>query len=126
LEPPNEKKQDDRDDKKEATVTKPRFTWEDIKFIIVMTIVTIGFSLRGGEMPGALWATLRQIFVSVFYGFGTVFLFIGLTKKMFKYNPTRVHIVKWAFALAAIFSVSQFFHEGYLMFTGQLPPPPPK
>ncbi len=104
-------------DKKE---TKASFNWEDIKFLIAMSVVTIGFSLRTGQMPGALWATLKQIFVSIFYGFGTVFLFIGLTKKMFKYNPTRVNIVKWAFALAAIFAVSQFFHEGYLMLTGQI------
>ncbi len=111
------------DKNRESQQEKPRFTWEDIKFLIAMTVVTIGFSLRGGDFPGALWATLRQVFVSVFYGFGTVFLFIGLTKKMFKYNPTRVHIVKWAFALAAIFAVSQFFHEGYLMLTGQMPKP---
>ncbi len=98
----------------------PSLTWEDTKFLIAMTVVTIGFSLRGGDMPGAVWATLKQIFVSFFYGFGVVFLFIGLTKKMFKYNPTKVSITKWAFALAAIFAVSQFFHEGYLMLTGQM------
>jgi len=115
----NENSQEKKESKENE---KARFTWEDIKFLIAMTVVTIGFSLRTGELPGAIWATLRQIFVSVFYGFGTVYLFIGLTKKMFKYKYTRVHIVKWAFALAAIFAVSQFFHEGYLMLTGQMPP----
>ena len=98
-----------------------KFTWEDVKFLLAMTVVTVGFSLRTGEMPGALIATLRQIFVSIFYGFGTVFLMIGLTKKMFKYHPNRVNITKWAFALAAIFAVSQFFHEAFLVFTGQMP-----
>ena len=105
--------------------SKTEFTWEDIKFILAMSVVTIGFSLRGGEMPGAIWATLRQIFVSVFYGFGMVFFFIGLTKKMFKYKTTKVNIVRWAFALAALFAVSQFFHEGYLILTGQMPKPNP-
>jgi len=119
-------KNQDIEKDKISSQEKPRFTWEDIKFLIAMTVVTIGFSLRGGEMPGAIWATLRQIFVSIFYGFGTVFLFIGLTKKTFKYNPTKVHIVKWAFALAAIFAVSEFLHEGYLMLTGQIPFPSPK
>ena len=102
---------------------KVHFTWEDIKFIIAMTVCTIGFSLRGGEFPGSLYATLRQVFASLFYGFGIVFLFIGITKNFLKYRHTKVHIVKWAFALAAIFAISQFFHEGYLMLTGQLPAP---
>ncbi len=101
-----------------------RFTREDIKFILTMLGVTFLFSVRGGEMPGALAATFQQVFLSVFYGFGTVFLFIGLTKKMFKYDPTRVQIVRWAMGLALFFAVSQFMHEGFLMYTGQMPQKP--
>lgn len=100
---------------------KQELTWEDKKFLLAMTVVIIGFSLRGGEFPGSVFTTLRGIFVSIFYGFGLVFLFIGLTKKTFKYNPTKIQIIKWAFAMGAIFAVSQFFHEGYLMITGQMP-----
>ena len=103
--------------------TKDNFTREDIKFLVAMAVVTIGFSIRTGEFLGALLASLKQLFIGVFYGFGVVFIFIGLTKKMFKYNPTKVQIIKWAFLLAAIFAVSQFFHEAFLMMTGQMPPP---
>ncbi len=111
------------DEKKKDQPEKPRFTWEDTKFTLAMAVVTVGFSIRTGDFPGALWATLRQVFVSVFYGFGTVFLFIGLTKKIFKYEATWVHIVKWAFALAALFAVSELMHEVFMVLTGQMPRP---
>jgi len=99
------------------------FSWEDKKFIAAMTIVTIGFSLRGGEFPGCVFASLRQMFSAFIYGFGIVFLFIGMTKKTFKYNPTKVQIIRWALALAAIFAFSEILHEAFLVFTGQMPPP---
>ena len=111
------------DKNRDSNQKTPRVTWEDVKFLIAMTVVTIGFSVRTGEFPGALWATLRQVFVSIFYGFGTVFLFIGLTKKIFKYEATWVHIVKWAFALAALFAVSELMHEVFMVLTGQMPRP---
>ena len=56
---------------------------------------------------------VRQLLVCFLYGFGIVYLFIGLTKKMFKYNPTRVHIIKWATSLAALVAMSQFVQEVY-------------
>ncbi len=108
----------------EAVKKGKRFTREDIQFILTMLGVTFLFSVRGGEIPGAILATFQQVFLSVFYGFGTVFLGIGLTKKMFKYDPTRVQIVRWAMGLALFFAVSQFMHEGFLLFTGQMPPKP--
>jgi len=101
-----------------------KFTRDDINHILTMLALTFLFSARGGDVPGAVVATLRQVFVSVFYGFGTTFLFIGLTKKMFKYDPTRVQIVRWAVGLGLFFAVSQFMHEGFLLFTGQMPPEP--
>ncbi len=99
------------------------FTWEDKKFVAAMTVAAIGFSLRGGDFPGCILASLRQILSSFVYGFGIVFLFIGMTKKTFKYNPTKVQIVRWAVALAAIFAFSEILHEAFLVFTGQMPPP---
>lgn len=58
----------------------------------------------------------RQLLVSFLYGFGIVYLFIGLTKKIFKYNPTRVHIIKWATSLAALVAASQFVQEVYHIY----------
>ena len=55
----------------------------------------------------------RQLLVCFLYGFGIVYLFIGLTKKMFKYNPTRVHIIKWATSFAALVAVSQLLQGVY-------------
>lgn len=56
---------------------------------------------------------LRQLLVCFLYGFGIVYLFIGLTKKMFKYNPTRISIIKWAASLAALVAISQFMQGVY-------------
>ncbi len=56
------------------------------------------------------------------YGIFIVMLFIGLTKKPLKYNPTKKQIIKWIIFMAAFFAVSQFIHEGFLMLTGQWPP----
>lgn len=101
-----------------------KFTKEDRSFILAMLGLAFLFSVRGGQMPGAVAATLQQVFIAAFYGFGTVFLIIGVTKKMFKYNPDRVQIVRWAMVLAVFFAVSQFIHEGFLLYTGQMPPKP--
>ena len=101
------------------------FTWEDKKFIAAMTVVTIGFSLRTGEIPGCILASLRQMLSAFIYGFGIVFLFIGMTKKTFKYNVTKVQITRWAVALAAIFAFSELLHAAFLVYTGQMPPPKP-
>ncbi len=94
---------------------------EDVRFIAAMLFLTVLFSVRKGEVLDMILDTLRAVFVCIFYGVGTVFLIIGITKKAFKYNPTRIQIIKWAAALAAFFAVSQFVHEGFLMLTGQMP-----
>ncbi len=94
---------------------------EDMKFIAAMLFLTVLFSVRKGEVSDMILDTLRGVFVCIFYGVGTVFLIIGITKKAFKYHPTRMQIMKWAAALAAFFAVSQFVHEGFLMLTGQMP-----
>ncbi len=109
--------------KEEKKDKKVGFTWEDKKFIAAMIVVTIGFSLRGGEFPGCVLASLRQILSAFIYGFGVVFLFIGMTKKTFKYNTTKVQIVRWALGLAAIFAFSEILHEAFLVYTGQISPP---
>jgi hypothetical protein len=100
---------------------KNKITGKDKKAIIAWSVVAIGFSIRGGEFPGSVFATLLQIVSCFIYGFGMVFLFIGLTKKTFKYNPTKAQIIRWAVTLAAIFAFSEMLHEGYLILTHQLP-----
>lgn len=100
---------------------RKNFIKEDFQFIAVMLLLITMFSLRQGPFFDALLLTLKQVFLSLFYGLGTVYLVIGLTKKMFKYDPTRVQIVRWAAGLAAFFAISQFIHEGFLLYTGQFP-----
>jgi glucan phosphoethanolaminetransferase (alkaline phosphatase superfamily) len=74
-----------------------------------MVLVTLFFSGKAGSMA----EILKQLLVSFLYGFGIVYLFIGLTKKMFKYNPNLVQIIKWATSLAALVAVCQFAQEVY-------------
>ena len=81
--------------------------------------LTLLFSVRGGEMPGALVMTLRYLFAYYLYGIVMVLIFMGLTKKMFKYEPQKKRMILWVFYLAAFFAISQFMHEGFLMITGQ-------
>ncbi len=120
---PGEQEEVLKDGKDQEQEQKAVFTWEDKKFIAAMVLVTIGFSLRAGEFPGCVLASLRQILSAFIYGFGIVFLFIGMTKKTFKYNPTKVQIVRWAVAIAAIFALSELFHAAFLVWTGQMPAP---
>jgi len=98
-----------------------RVSRQDKQAIIVMSIITVFFSVRGGEFPGCVTASLVQIVSSFIYGFGLIYLFIGMTKKTFKYNPTRIKIIRWAVTFAAIFAFSEMLHEGYLLFTDQIP-----
>jgi hypothetical protein len=74
-----------------------------------MVLTTLFFSSKAGSMI----EILRQLLVCFLYGFGIVYLFIGITKKMFKYNPTRVQIIKWAASLAALVAVCQFAQDVY-------------
>ncbi len=108
-----------KETKKDSEKTK--ISGKDKKAIIAMIVIAIGFSIRGGSFPGCVSATLLQIASCFIYGFGMVYLFIGLTKKTFKYNPTKIQIIRWAVTLAAIFAFSEMLHEGYLILTHQLP-----
>ena len=107
-----------KETKKDSEKTK--VSSKDKKTIIAMIVIAIGFSIRGGSFPGCVSATLLQIASCFIYGFGMVYLFIGLTKKTFKYNPTKIQIIRWAVTLAAIFAFSEMLHEGYLIYTHQL------
>jgi hypothetical protein len=74
-----------------------------------MGLATLFFSSKAGSVI----EIVRQLLVCFIYGFGIVYLFVGLTKKMFKYNPTRVQIIKWAASLAALVAVCQFVQDVY-------------
>jgi hypothetical protein len=88
---------------------KSQWTRHDILHVIAMVLLTLFFSGKAGSMT----EIFRQLLVCFLYGFGIVYLFIGLTKKMFKYNPTRVHIIKWATSLAALVAVCEFMQGVY-------------
>jgi len=88
---------------------KNLWTKHDIVHVVVMVLMTLFFSRQAGSMI----EILKQLLVCFLYGFGIVYLSIGLTKKMFKYNPTRVQIIKWATSLAALVAVSQFAQDVY-------------
>ncbi len=103
-------------------VTSMEWTKKDYKNIGISVALTLLFSIRGGEMPGALIMTIRYLFAFYFYGLIMVLIFVGLTKKMFKYEADKKKMILWMFYLAAFFAVSQFMHEGFLMITGQSPP----
>ena len=129
VDPGLQEQQDGGEEGGERPGTSHGLTWEDIKFLLAMFVVSVGFTLRGGPMPGAIWASLKGLGVCYFYGVGTAFLFVGVAKavakimnRQFTYDARR--FLRWVFALAALFAVSQFFHEGYLVVTGQLPAGP--
>ena len=96
-----------------------KWTRRDKTFVIEMILISLLFSVRKGTLLHATIHTLRDVFACAFYSLAMVFIFIGLTKKTFKYNPTRVQIIKWTAGVAAFFSVSQFVHEAFLVLTNQ-------
>lgn len=98
-----------------------KWTKRDYIHIAVCVILTLLFSVRGGEVQGALEMTIRYLLAFYLYGIVMVLIFVGLTKKMFKYNADKKQMILWVFYLAALFSVSQFMHEGFLAMTGQGP-----
>ena len=95
------------------------WTKKELLHIVISVVLTFLFAIRGGEMPSALIMTLRYILAYYLYGIVMVLIFVGLTKKMFKYDADKKRMILWVFYLAAFFSVSQFMHEGFLMITGQ-------
>ena len=99
-----------------------KWSGRDFFHLAIFIIITFAFSVRGGTMPEAAWITIRHIAAYLLYGLIMVLLFLGLAKKMFKLRPSRKKIIKWAFALAAMFSLNQFVHELFLALTGQKGP----
>ncbi len=96
-----------------------KWTGRDVWHLAVMIFITVSFALRRGPFPDAEITTIRYLAAYILYGFITVFIFLGLGKKMLKLNPSRKQIIKWAFGLAAFFSVNQMIYEFFLAFTGQ-------
>jgi amino acid transporter len=104
-----------------------RWTRRDQAQVGVMVLITVNavfciMTVRGVPLLEGIGQIVRLLIMCVLYGFGTVYLFIGVTKKTLKYEPTSVKIVKWAFGLAAFFAVSQLLHEVVLAFIGQEQP----
>ncbi len=95
---------------------------KDILQVITYIIITLVCTIRKGPILKAALTTLRYLLAYYVYGIVIVMLFVGLTKKPLKYNPTKKQIIKWIIFMAAFFAVSQFIHEGFLMLTGQWPP----
>ncbi len=108
----DEKKKQDQGDRE-------HWTKDDYMHVFLMILITLMFSIRTGPLFDAIFATLRHVIAYFVYGLVMVLIFVGLTKKMFKLNPTRKKMLKWAFGLAAFFAVNQFFHEAFLVLTGQ-------
>ncbi len=99
-----------------------KWTGKDIFHVVIMSVITVVFAIRKGPILEAGLMTLRYLLAYFIYGLVTVLVFVGLTKKIFKVNPTRKKMIKWAFALAAFFSVNQAIHETFLALTGQTGP----
>jgi len=95
---------------------------KDILQAITYIIITLICTIRRGPFLKAAFLTVRYLLAYYVYGIVIVMLFVGLTKKPLKYNPTKKQIIKWVLFMAAFFAVSQFVHEGFLMLTGQWPP----
>ncbi len=88
-----------------------KFTKRDLLFIGTNVLITILFTLRQGPMETVIWDMAKRLWAYGIYSLATVLIIVGLTKKMFKYDPNRVRIARWAAMLAAFAAVSQFIHE---------------
>ncbi len=96
------------------------FSKSDYRSIFVAILLVLVFSMRKGTPEEVVVLLLKQLWAYFIYSIATVLIVIGLTKKMFKYKPTKPQIVKWAFYFAAFCAISQFLHELYLFFTGHI------
>lgn len=99
---------------------KEAFSKADYRSIFISIVLVLIFSLRKGSPQEVFVLLLKQLWAYSIYSIATVLIIIGLTKKMFKYEPTKPQIVKWAFCFAAFCAISQFLHELYLFVTGQI------
>lgn len=88
-----------------------RFKRKDVLLIGTNILLTILFTLRKGPMETVIWDMAKRLWAYGIYSLATVLIIIGLTKKMFKYEPTKVQIVRWAAMFAAFAAISQFLHE---------------
>ena len=102
------------------SMSENQWTRKDSWQAAALVLLTILLSIRKGPFWEALLISLRHILLYYLYGVAMVFIFVGLTKKTVKYKPNKAAMVKWAIGLGAFFAVSQFVHEGFLMFTGQM------
>jgi FtsH-binding integral membrane protein len=111
--------QDNNINKNNDITEKNKWESKDFVLVILCLLITIIFSLRHGSPDYILKELLKQLWAYSIYSIATVLIIIGLTKKMFKYNPTMKQIIRWAFMLGAFCAVSQFFHELFKYFTGK-------
>jgi len=105
-------------DNKDNNLTKNN-KWEPKDFVVIILclLITIIFSIRQGTFDYILKELLKQLWAYSIYSIATVLIIIGMTKKIFKYNPTVKQIIKWAFMLGAFCAVSQFLQEIFKYFT---------
>jgi len=98
------------------------WTKKDCIQIATMVIITVVLSIRKGPFFDAFLLTLRHLATYFIYGLAMVYIIVGLTKKIWKYNPTRIQIIKWAIGLSVFFAINQMIHEAFLTITGQIKP----
>jgi len=118
------KKEKEESDVRKRKIKQFDSKWykKDILQAITYIVITLICTIRRGPFLKAAFLTTRYLLAYYIYGIVVVMLFVGLTKKPLKYNPTKKQIIKWVLFMAAFFAVSQFVHEGFLMLTGQWPP----
>ncbi|MFP3982549.1 MAG: hypothetical protein ACLFV2_02520 [Desulfurivibrionaceae bacterium] len=103
---------------------KSFWTKKDIFQCLGLAFLTVVFSLRAGEFPGAALITLRHVVAYFVYGFALVFIFIalakktGLLEKFFENPPGIGRLVKWAIGISAFLAIYQMFHELFLVLLG--------
>jgi len=97
---------------------KTDFTRRDIAVICACVTITILLTMGKGSADQVLMEMLKHLWAYAVYSLATVLIIVGLTKKMFKYQPNRVQIARWAAMLAAFAAVSQFLQELFMALTG--------
>jgi hypothetical protein len=106
-------------------LSKQQWTRRDLAQVAILFLVVVFFLFRVVVFPvrqGPLEVRevavqmIRHLWAYTIYSIATVFIIIGLTKKMFKYSPTRKQVIKWAFVLAAVCAVSEFLNMVFEQF----------
>jgi hypothetical protein len=100
--------------------TRRDFAEVGILFLVIVFFLfrVVVFPLRQEPVEAKEVAVqmIRHLWAYTIYSIATVLIIIGLTKKMFKYNPTRKQVIKWAFVLAAVCAVSEFLNMTFEAF----------